>query len=724
MTRRPPHPARPRARSGRRAGGRGGALALACLALALATAAGGCATIPADRYGVTRVRIEGAEQMSPTSLKNCLATTGRAHAGFTLGIVTPGACGDPPFDADPPRLRLWAWPWAIWPTLDVVALERDRARIVRWYAARGFDHAKVADVRVDPPQAKQKDTIPATAPSPGCERRGEAEGCEAEVTFVVDEGPPTRIARMRVFGILALPPKLRGKLLDALPLHPGDRFDEALYDEGKAKMRDLLGRAGYAAAKVEGIVQIDRAARKAWVGYDVDPGPVCVFGEVRVEGARYLPTAPILGATLIKKGARYSFDEIVDAQRAIQALGAFAAVTVEPIIPKTGKVVDVRIRVTPARKQTFQLGIGVQGGELQTLTESISVPQWDVHLLGRYKHRNLFGGMRQLTLEERPRMIFQQAFPRPDRPRFGNTVRAELRQPGFVEPRTTLIVSAQHTFGPDPYDTFFRHRVDTEVALERAFFGGKLFTRVGLHNSLYRVPSGEHTFDGGPPPSNSVITFPEQIVRLDLRDDPQRPHGGAYFEVNAQEAGYFLPSSWDYVRLTTDARLYAPLPLGITLAGRFALGMLFVHHADAKLDPTSQLLGPRDYRLRGGGASSDRGFPPGRLGDGTDGGTRRWEASLELRVPVTKDVGVVLFQDMGDVSREPHFRFDYPQAAAGFGLRYFTIVGAIRLDFAWKIDRLQVLAAQDRRFVDLDAQGNPRGRGGKFVFNLSIGEAF
>ena len=98
--------------------------------------------------------------------------------------------------------------------------------------------------------------------------------------------------------------------------------------------------------------------------------------------------------------------------------------------------------------------------------------------------------------------------------------------------------------------------------------------------------------------------------------------------------------------------------------------------------------------------------------------------TLELRVPVTKDVGVVLFQDMGDVSREPHFRFDYPQAAAGFGLRYFTIVGAIRLDFAWKIDRLQVLAAQDRRFVDLDAQGNPRGRGGKFVFNLSIGEAF
>ena len=137
-----------------------------------------------------------------------------------------------------------------------------------------------------------------------------------------------------------------------------------------------------------------------------------------------------------------------------------------------------------------------------------------------------------------------------------------------------------------------------------------------------------------------------------------------------------------------------------------------------------QELGPRDLRLRGGGASSNRGFPPGRLGDGLEGGTRRWLASLELRVPITKIITIAGFMDMGDVSREERFRFDYPQAASGFGLRLFTLVGVIRFDFAWKIPRLQVLAATDERVVDVNSEGQPIGRGGPFVFNLTIGQPF
>lgn len=683
----------------------------------------GCATVPPDRYGIKEVRVSGAESISDEELKVCLSTTERDHVEIVFGFDRAGSCGEPPFAEGSPTVDLWSWPWTEWPLLDSVALARDRERIERWYEARGFHSAQVVDVAVEPPRAQEEDTIPPDS-DPGCKRRRKGQGCLAKVVFTVKEGPPTLIADVSVQGTESLSPELERKVREANLLQPEHRFDEALFDQSRDRMRDELGREGFALAKVQGIARVDASSQKAWIRYSVSPGPKSVFGRVIVEQADYLPTDKIAAATLIEEGEPYDLDDLRDAQRAVVSLRAVAAATVEPILPDEGNVIDVRVRVTPVRKQGFSLGAGIQAGELETLTENISVPQWDVHLLGRYRHQNLFGGMQQLLIEERPRVIVQRAFPRVTVPRFGNDLRIALRQPGFIEPRLALIASAAHLYGPDPFDVFFRHRIDTELAVERDFWEGRFYARFGLVNSIFRVPSGEVQFDGSPAPSDSVVTYFEQILRLDVRDDAVRPHQGAMLLLAVQEAGYFTPSSWDYIRLLPEVRLYAPLPARITLAARFSLGMYFITSAAGSLDALQQELGPRDLRLRGGGASSNRGFPPGLLGDGLEGGTRRWLASLELRVPVTQRITLAGFMDMGDVSREERFRFDYPQAASGFGVRFFTLVGIIRLDFAWKIDGLQVLAPTDQRVVDTDSEGDPIGRGGKFVFSFTIGQPF
>lgn len=682
-----------------------------------------CATIPPTRYGIEEVRVSGAESISDEELKVCLSTTERKHVEVVFGFKETGNCGEPPFAERSPTVELWAWPWAEWPLLDEVALTRDRERIERWYHARGFHSATVVDVEVEPARAQHEDTIPSDG-DPGCERRRKGQGCLAKVVFTVEEGLPTSVVEVDFEGTESIPSKIRKKLDEANLLDDGDRFDEALFDRSRERMREVFGQEGFALAEVEGVARVDASSRKAWIGYSVTPGPKSVFGRVIVEQAGYLPTDRIAAATLIEKGAPYDLDDLRDAQRAVVALGGVAAAQVDPILPDEGNVIDVRVRVTPVRKQGFSLGAGIQAGELKTLTENVSVPQWDVHLLGRYRHQNLFGGMRQLLIEERPRLIVQRQFPRATVPRFGNDFLISLRQPGFIEPRLALIASAAYLYGPDPFDVFFRHRIDTELAVERDFWKGRLSLRIGIVNSIFRVPSGEVQFDGSPAPSDSLVTYLQQLIRLDFRDDVARPHQGAVMSLAVQEAGYFLPSSWDYVRLLPEVRLYAPLPAHITLAARFSLGMYFITHAAESLDSLQQELGPRDLRLRGGGASSNRGFPPGLLGDGLEGGTRRWLASLELRIPVTPRITLAGFMDMGDVSQEERFRFDYPQAASGFGVRFFTLVGVIRLDFAWKIAGLQVLAPTDERVVDTNAEGDPIGRGGKFVFNLTIGQPF
>ena len=104
-------------------------------------------------------------------------------------------------------------------------------------------------------------------------------------------------------------------------------------------------------------------------------------------------------------------------------------------------------------------------------------------------------------------------------------------------------------------------------------------------------------------------------------------------------------------------------------------------------------------------AMSDRGFPENQAGprDGLDRVSRWAESFLffnqtELRFPLLGDnVGGVLFHDMGNIySSVDHFSFrthqdnlldfDYMVHAVGFGIRYRTPVGPLRLDLAYSIN--------------------------------------
>jgi hypothetical protein len=139
---------------------------------------------------------------------------------------------------------------------------------------------------------------------------------------------------------------------------------------------------GYARADVTGVVRIDRPRRRASVELTVVPGPRCVFGRVHVVGAEPLPVRPIRAATLIEPGDPYRAEDIADAQDGVYGLGAFASVLVEPIVPAEGNVVDVRVTVSPARRQRLGLGVGVQSGVIEAGQgiKKISVPQWELHL--------------------------------------------------------------------------------------------------------------------------------------------------------------------------------------------------------------------------------------------------------------------------------------------------------------------------------------------------------
>jgi outer membrane protein assembly factor BamA len=135
------------------------------------------------------------------------------------------------------------------------------------------------------------------------------------------------------------------------------------------------------------------------------------------------------------------------------------------------------------------------------------------------------------------------------------------------------------------------------------------------------------------------------------------------------------------------------------IAMRAGIGMIEFYQRRARTEEL-QRLGPRPFRLRGGGPYSVRGIQAGFLGlrdehgNWFPGGTRSWLASLELRVPLGDSFGIATFADVGDVdggspTQKARFRFDRPNTTLGVGLRYKTIVGPIRLDVGFLVPGLQ-----------------------------------
>jgi outer membrane translocation and assembly module TamA len=732
------------------------------------SAVAACATIPKGRYGVDKLELEGVSQLDPFALRACLATRERDRLSIDLSKEPAPTCGEPPFDARRIHLQLWRWPWSDWPLYDPSVFERDLARIERWYRARGYYGARILDARSQPEAALHG-------------TRTEEDRIQLNVR--IEEGQPIRVQSVTIEGTNTLEGKLGLTLIEALEqMEPESRFDEAEFDHIKGQVERMLRDEGYALAAVEGQAEIDPKARQAAIHFVVKSGPLMELGDVCVEGHGKLPAKLILQASDLRPGRPFSESDIEDARTRVYQLRVLSEVEIVTgsVDPKTGSAqfederqgewlawqngapanpeaeenervcrlakgkgkrprVPVEIRVKPGKLYRVGVGAGIQIGVEDGQRAINATQQWDTHVFGYAEVRNFLGGLRRLRLEERPKLIFLAPFPRAvdsegnrEVVRLGNNLSALFEWPAFVEARTLLRVLAVWDRGPDPYGGgFIRDDINFGVGPSRGFLKNRLNVTMTVNVNPY-VPQSVYLRTEATPPNILAeerynLLFLQQTFEWDTRDDKSSARRGSYLRLELHET--LPPSSWGYVRITPEARQYFPLPYGLVLALRAGIGMISIYDSDAKTEELRR-LGPRPYRLRGGGPYSVRGVQAGALGmrdvneNGFPGGTRSWIASLELRVPLGDSLGIGTFLDAGDVDggsseEKARFRLDHPNTTLGAGLRYKTIVGPLRLDVGWLVPGLQG-KRDDAQDVDRDDplfkfQG---------AVHLTIGEAF
>jgi outer membrane protein assembly factor BamA len=203
-------------------------------------------------------------------------------------------------------------------------------------------------------------------------------------------------------------------------------------------------------------------------------------------------------------------------------------------------------------------------------------------------------------------------------------------------------------------------------------------------------------------------------IAQDRRDDSGDPHRGIYNTADLSLATKALGSQRNFSRVLLRNATYYRITRTTVLARQTQVGIITPFSAPSGL--TDQQSVPLPSRFFGGGADSLRAFPYNQAGPRDTGqplvpggpasqpsgfplgGNALLFNNVELRFPLLgSNIGGVLFHDMGNVystisnisfrARQRDLNdFDYMVHAAGFGIRYRTPVGPIRLDLAYSIN--------------------------------------
>jgi len=695
-------------------------LAEALATLLAAPWLGGCSSIPEGRSAIDSVRIVNASALDGRDVGDKLATT-----------------------ESPKFLGIFRGLFYDYEIFDASMLQRDLARVERYYRGHGFLDARARAGRVI---------------------HG-SDGRHVRVEIVVDEGPPTIDGDLRVDGLEDVPApiaaEVRAAAAGALPR--GARFDEDAYSKAKITVARALTDRGYAYATVKADAQADVVSHTIDYVFTVHAGPEAVFGAITLvqetEADKKGPTVKLDEALLrrtlnITAGDAYSTAAIDAGTQALLDLEVLSSVQIVPTLPDPpAPVVPLTVTVQAGKMHSKRFGGGLEFDEIKT----------ELHGLIGWEDHNFLGNLRDFTVDFKPGVVLYPMrvnnIVAPTNPLPEERLRLQLKQPGFLEPRTTGFVQPEGNVfpmlvAPNPpagEPVLGYGEVKGAVGLERRF-GRHFLVRVA-QNFQSEFPFAYTTIKLQQPTPTIILSYPQLVTTLDFRDDPIHTHSGFYLSNDLTVAGGPFGGSASDVRVQPEARAYVPIVRGVTFATRGSLGFLFAsNYGDYVQNSLSKTLAPSDAsnnRLYGavdrdieivyfrgffsGGPSSNRGYPlrgiapygfvpflsPATLqeqqqvaaskGGGIScipgqpnysptqclipiGGFSLWEASAEVRFDISGPLGAATFCDAGDVAAgQAQIRLTHLHLSCGAGARYDTPVGAIRLDIAYRIQPLQVL---------------------------------
>ncbi len=492
-----------------------------------------------------------------------------------------------------------------------------------------------------------------------------------EVFVEVDHGPRYVISQYLIeyHGPGSMDPGLPRTIEDIGMMPAGPARSEFVLDAEDLLLRRLADSGRPLAQTSDRRVIVDHADDTMSVTLQIAPGAIAHFGPVAVEPPPTVDEDYVMGFVTWAQGDVFEQSKVTTFRGELLDTGLFDSVAVKRA-GELNPAGELPIAVTVTESKHRSIGVEAHW----STDEGLGVE-------ALWEHRNLFGKQEQLTLTagiEQIRQEFDLAF----------------RKPRYLKENQTLLIDSR--LGNQDTDAYTGPLVTGFAGLERGFSEAwTVSAGIGAEASNLEDFQGTRDFQ--------LLGVPVRGVR-NTSDDPLDPARGTRLRVT------FTPyygdgdnGRIDFLKADVTGSVYYPLREDhrAIFATRAKLGGITGEDSAAL---------PANQRFYAGGGTSIRGYALQSVGplapDGTPlGGLSLVELGAEIRIKFTETLGGVVFIEGGNVYEDatPDFSRSL-RWAAGFGARYFTAVGPLRLDFGFPLDR--------------------RPSDDSFQFYVSIGQAF
>jgi outer membrane protein insertion porin family len=565
------------------------------------------------------------------------------------------------------------------------------------------------------------------------------------VRFQVTEGGQSTVTSVTIEGASTIP---EAQIRAALALTAGRPFYRPQLDADRDAIERAYRNHGFQNASIQGTTNVSPDGGEVSVVWSIREGEQTFVDHVLVKGSSNISLDVINREVLLKPGQPLGDDAIVESQRRLSALGMFRRVRITQLPRSTGGARDVLVELEEAPSTTISYGGGIEvvprlrpEGETGEATERLEVAPRGFFQVSR---RNLWGKNRSATL-------FTRVSLRSRDPAVDSTDPTDMGGYGFNEYRFVGTFREPRVFetaGDVQFTGFLERAIRPSFTFNRRGVRGEYARRA---KELYTL-SGRYTLDRTrlsdeqiEPDDQLLIdrlfpqvrlsTFTGSVLR-DSRDDVLDPTRGAMMSVEGSLAARAVGSEVGFAKSLLQGFVYhkvssSPRAVTLVAGARAGIARGFEREVPKVDDAGDPVIGddgqqvvqvvsevPASERFFAGGDTTVRGFAQDLLGtDETlndqgfpSGGNGLLVLNVEVRSAYWKGLGVVGFFDAGNVfEKASDVEFDELRTAAGFGLRYRSPLGPLRVDLGFKLDRRVLRSGSRERLA---------------ILHISLGQAF
>ena len=438
-------------------------------------------------------------------------------------------------------------------------------------------------------------------------------------------------------------------LLPLIPFSEGDAFSPKEFTQTKRIIQQHFWNLGYPKVELDSKAYVDLKAYEVEIIFGVNLRGVHTFGPIKINNNANVDEDILYSLIPFNEGDRYSAKALEETHEELYNLGVYHYIGINQDLDKADGTVPVDITLQEGDYRELGYGFGYDtdsGGKV----------------FGHYKNSNFRGNLKRFGMGA---MVDNR----------GINAHMSLFFPRLYWHESLLKgVSLQNdiTFEDRDYESYKQRKIDGKVGFSKDFWGLK--HTLGALSEYSRIRSKLAGYESG----NFWINALFYKTVLDRRDNPNSPKNGYYLSFLIEHGNEFLLSDETYIKTLSEARFlksYDPLKISF----KTTLGTL-----DNDL--------PIHKRFFAGGDYSNRGYAYQKVGkldpEGNPyGGLSLIETSLEFEYPIFKDTALALFWDATMLEQSSNtFTNDFLYSV-GFGLRYYTPIGPLRMDLGIPLDK-------------------------------------